>query len=658
MNGADALCDTLLAGGVDVCFANPGTSEMHFVAALDRKPQMRCVLGLFEGVVTGAADGYARMADRPAATLLHTGPGLANGLANIHNAKRANTPMINVVGDHAVHHLRYDAPLTSDIEGLATPMSHWVKTAPTADLVSSVAAEAIFEARTAPGRIATLILPADAAWNETSAPLSNVAPPVSRAQVDQALIRDAAEKIRNGRTTVLFLSGVALRANALTVAGRIAKATGVRLLAQQSNARMERGAGRVAIERVPYPVDLALALLKDVQQMILVGGKAPVGFFAYPGKPGEMTPTGCDIFRMASAGDDLLGALEALADELGVARTLAPQVVRLERPQIPGGALTADAVATIVAALMPDNCIINDESVTSGRKLFQFMGSAPPHDYLQNTGGAIGQGLPAAVGAAIACPERKVISLEADGSGMYTLQALWTMARENLDVVTIVFANRSYAILHGELKQVGAGEPGRNARRMLDLDGPALDWAALAKGMGVDAVRTGDCEEFRPGVARRAGAARAVSDRGGDLSARRGERVRSAGFQPASRRPAGSRRSRSLRPREIRLDAGAVDCAGRRLRQRGRDHQMLRPLVAGDPGCDEVDDVLLRRRLAGAQHAHRLDRLAPFPVRHAEHDRVGDGGMRLQCGLDLGRIDVLAAGLDQPLAGLRPLYQR
>src|SRR5512140_3750266 len=282
MNGADLLCDTLLAGGIDTCFANPGTSEMHFVAALDRKPRKPCVLGLFEGVVTGAADGYARMADKPAATLLHTGPGLANGLANLHNAKRARSPMVNIVGDHAGYHLKHDAPLTTDIESLARPMSNWVGRVRDADHVSQDAAQAIAQARTAPGRVATLILPADAAWTETSAPVSAVTAALPRAKVLQPHIRAAVEAIRSGKRTTLMLSGVALRADALHVAGRIAKVTGVRLLAQQSNARMERGAGRMEIDRVPYPVDQALAALKDIENLILVGAKAPVAFFAYP----------------------------------------------------------------------------------------------------------------------------------------------------------------------------------------------------------------------------------------------------------------------------------------------------------------------------------------------------------------------------------------
>jgi acetolactate synthase I/II/III large subunit len=496
MNGADALCDTLLAGGVDTCFANPGTSEMHFVAALDRKPRMRCVLGLFEGVVTGAADGYARMAEKPAATLLHLGPGLANGLANLHNAKRAGSPVVNVVGEHATYHLQYDAPLTSDIESLARPMSHWVGRVKSADDVSRDTARAIESAQTAPGRIATLIVHADAAWSETGSALTPVSRPTARPQVPQQQIREAAMAIRSGKRTTLMLSGVALRANATELAGRIAKATGVGLLAQQSNARMERGAGRVEIDRVPYPVDQAVGALKEVEQLILFGAKAPVGFFAYPGKPSVMTSEHCSILPLAAPGDDLLHALQSLADELGVGTHVKPDVPEVKRPALPSGPLTASAVATALAALMPENAIICDESVTSGRNLFQFTRTVPPHDFLQLTGGAIGEGLPMAAGAAIACPDRKVICLQADGSGMYTVQALWTHAREALDVVTVVFANRSYAILRGELRSVGAGEPGVNARRMLELDQPALQWTRLADGMGVEAARATTAEEF------------------------------------------------------------------------------------------------------------------------------------------------------------------
>ncbi|MBA3478616.1 MAG: acetolactate synthase large subunit [Lautropia sp.] len=499
MNGADILCDTLLANGIDTCFANPGTSEMHFVAALDRKPDLRCILGLSEGVVTGAADGYARMAEKPAATLLHLGPGLANGLANIHNARRANTPMLNIVGDHASYHLVHDAPLTTDIESLARPMSHWVRRVANAADVGRATAEAVSVAMTPPGQIATLILPADAAWNEAEqAPIRAERLPAWRP--GEAKIRQAADAIRrgmqSGSDTVILMSGAALRGEALLTAGRIAQATGARIMAQQSNARVERGAGRVMIDRVPYAVDRALACFARTAQVVLVGAKSPVAFFAYPGKPSSMLPEQCRVVEMAGPGDDLSSALSGLADLLGVRDRVAPAVGERCAPDLPGGALTTATIAQAVAVLSPEGAILCDESVSSGREFFPASYGAAPHDFLQLTGGAIGLGLPLATGAAVACPRRKVIALQADGSAMYTVQALWTQAREALDVVTVIYSNRRYNILHNELKMVGAGAPGHNARRMLDLIDPALDWVHLAMGLGVEAARANDATQF------------------------------------------------------------------------------------------------------------------------------------------------------------------
>ncbi|RWM88424.1 MAG: acetolactate synthase large subunit [Mesorhizobium sp.] len=497
MNGADVLCDVLLANDVTVCFANPGTSEMHFVAALDRKPQMRCMLGLFEGVVTGAADGYARMTDCPAATLLHTGPGLANGLANMHNARRASSPMINIVGDHASYHLPLDAPLTSDIESLAAPMSNWVRRIDGPGDVAP-ATEAAFRASLTPPGIATLILPADAAWGEVSAVSSDRVKLAPRPAVDIGAVRKIAAAIRTapGRAGIV-VRGQAARADALAIAGQISTAADVSLFSEVLIARMQRGRGRVAPTRIPYPIDAATAVLRDIDVLVLVGAKEPVAFFAYPGKPGLLVRDDCRVLTLAAHGDDLDAALEALRDELDIKPSQQPVfATAFPDEPTPSGRLTEDAIALSVARKLPADAIVCDEAVTSARRFFALSAFAAPHDYMMSTGGSIGGGIPLATGAAVACPGRKVINLEADGSGMYSVQGLWTQARENLDVVTIVFSNRTYAILYGEMRDLGVGAIGENARRMLDLDHPSLDWVSLAKGMGVEAARAETCERF------------------------------------------------------------------------------------------------------------------------------------------------------------------
>ncbi|HEX3861904.1 MAG TPA: acetolactate synthase large subunit [Stellaceae bacterium] len=494
MNGAESLVRTLVGGGVNVCFANPGTSEMHFVAALDRVDGMRCVLGLFEGVVTGAADGYYRMTDNPAATLLHLGPGLANGLANIHNANKAMSGMVNIVGDHATYHRQYDAPLTSDIEGLARPSSHWVKTSPDAKSIAADGAAAVEAARMAPGRIATLILPADTAWNEGSgaAPVKPAAKPTAPSH--DAVV-EAARVLRSGEPTLILLTGRAVRADGLDLAGRIAAKTGARLIAQGSNARTQRGRGRVSVERIPYVVDQALRVLAGLKHIILVGSKMPVAFFAYPDKPSQLSPTDCQGHVLARPDEDLIAGLEMLADEVG-ARGTAPLVVNDPAPTPATGAITPEALGRSVGALLPENAIIADEAVTTGRGFFAPTKSAQPHDWLSNMGGSIGFGPPMATGAAVACPDRKVVALQADGSAMYTVQALWTQAREGLDITTVLFSNRTYQILRGELANVGAGNPGRKALDMLDLGNPDIDWVGLAKSVGVPGARVTDMESF------------------------------------------------------------------------------------------------------------------------------------------------------------------
>lgn len=492
MNGAHSLIQTLVNGGVDTCFTNPGTSEMHFVAAVDKVPAMQTILCLFEGVCTGAADGYARMAGKPAATLLHLGPGLGNAFANLHNARRAHTPMINIVGDHATYHLRHDAPLTSDIVSVAQPVSGWVQSCRDAQSVPTTAAAAIAAAHQPPGQIATLILPADCAWGESVE--AAAAPPIpQRATVDRARIQEIARLLTNGQPTVFLIGGLATSQEGLWLASRICRATGARLISEWANARTRLGAGSPVFERVPYAIPHARNMLANAKQTILVGARPPVAFFAYPNQPSTMLPEDSQIYTLATPAEEIVVALQALAEELNASPEPGP-VQQFLRPPLPSGELKSEKVWATLAALMPEDAIIADESVTASFGAGKWMAGAPPHDWLSNLGGSIGQGMPVATGAAVACPGRKVINTQADGSAMYTLQALWTQARERLDVVTLLFANRAYAILQGELQRVGADSNSRKAQEMLDLSNPTLDWVQLAQGMGVEASRATTAE--------------------------------------------------------------------------------------------------------------------------------------------------------------------
>ena len=495
MNGAQALIRTLTGSGVDVCFSNPGTSEMHFVAALDAVPEMRGVLCLFEGVATGAADGYGRMAGRPAAALLHLGPGLANGLANLHNARRARTPLLAVVGDHATYHKRFDAPLESDIDALAGTVSGWVRRSTRSADVAADAAEGVAAAMRPPGRISTLILPADVSWSEGGEP----APPVpvrAAAPVPAETVESVARTLRSGEPCVLLLGGPGTRRPCLEAASRVAQATGARLLCETFPARLERGAGIPAIDRLAYLAEFAAGQLAGTRHLILAGAAAPVSFFAYPGKASSLVPAGCEVHALAEPADDVGGALGALADLAAPGAKPLPR--EAERPPLPSGDgdLTGESVAAAVGALLPEDAIVSDEANTSGLWLPGATAGAPPHDWLTLTGGSIGQGLPLATGAAVACPGRPVLALEADGSAMYTLSALWTHAREGLDITTVIFNNRSYAILNMELDRVGAEPAGDAARNLLELSRPGLDFVALASGMGVPARRARTAGEF------------------------------------------------------------------------------------------------------------------------------------------------------------------
>jgi acetolactate synthase I/II/III large subunit len=495
MNGAQSLIRTLVDSGVDVCFMNPGTSEMHFVAALDSVPQMRSVLALFEGVATGAADGYARMAGKPAATLLHLGPGLGNGLANLHNARRARTPIVNIVGDHATYHAQFDAPLQSDIETIARNVSPWVRAPQRPSDVAPAAAEAVAAAVGPPGQVATLVLPADTAWLDAAGAAPPVACRAARA-VDANVIADVAKALRSGEPAALLVGGDAVASeDALVAAARVAANTGAKLLCETFPSRLVRGAGLPAVERLGYLAEFAQAQLAGLQHLVLVGATPPVSFFAYPGKPSDLVPDGCDVHAFAAPGDDVTAALDQLADLLGAAADDPPRAAAL-RPDRPTGALTGETIASALGARLPEGAIVVDEANTQGLWLSGATAGAPRHDWLTLTGGAIGYGLPAATGAAVACPERKVVCVEADGSAMYTIQALWTQAREGLDVTTVIFDNRSYAILNLELNRVGAEPPGPRAKAMLELAPPPLDFVAIANGFGVPASRANTADEL------------------------------------------------------------------------------------------------------------------------------------------------------------------
>lgn len=506
MNGSEVMVRTLLSSSVSVCFANPGTSEMHFVAALDKLPEMRCILGLFENVATGAADGYYRIARKPAATLLHLGPGLSNGLANLHNAKRAGSGIVNIIGQHALDHIANDAPLTSDIEAIARPVSQWIRTTVHADTAAVDTAAAVTAANAHPGQVASLILPADAAWTETNNSEIKATQARPAAFAAESIIENIAQLISSGKykpeSIGLLLGGRALLDEAPNFAGQIAAKTGCRLLAEPKNARSMRGRGRVNIPQIPTPVDGAIDYLQDIKLLILVDAIKPVAFFAYPEKSRFLVSDDCRVETLATKYEDSTLALAQLAERLGVNKNNRAYVGDEEPTQWEPGRPDSLNLGRALAMLMPENSIVIDEAITSGRQLQQAAHTAAPHDWMEITGGALGYGMPAAIGAALARPDARVVAIIGDGTAMFSLQALWTMAREGLDITVIICANHRYSILDGELHRMGGPKPGRNAERMLSIVDPTLDWVAMAKGHGVPGTRVDNMESFADALER------------------------------------------------------------------------------------------------------------------------------------------------------------
>ncbi|PCJ51473.1 MAG: acetolactate synthase large subunit [Candidatus Hydrogenedentota bacterium] len=501
MTGAESILDAALRSGVDTCFANPGTTEMGLVAALDTTPDVRTVLALFEGVCTGMADGYGRMLDRPAMTLLHLGVGLGNGIANLHNARRAFSPIVNLIGDHPIAHIPYNAPLTSDIATMAKPVSSTVHTVTSADDAGNDMARAIAQSTTIPGGISTLILPSDIMCAETQAEF-NLVEPATPSPIDENIVNAARDTLEKGSNTAIIINGRALREEGLTHAAKIAAKTDCALFSVCFPARLDRGAGLPAIQRLPYFPEQVLERLAPYKKLILVGGYTePVSFFKYDNIPSSLVPQGCTTITLASHEQDGIVALEQLCDAVNANHTEVP-MQELAIPDAPTGPLNRKTIAPAIAAALPENAIIADEGGMNSAPIYFATQSGHAHSSLFLTGGGIGYGMPSAAGAAIACPYRPVLNLQSDGAGMYTLQTLWTMARESLDVTTVVFSNRKYKILQIELERAGIDKPGPIADSLTELSNPDISWCDLAKGMGVPASRPETAEDLSAALTR------------------------------------------------------------------------------------------------------------------------------------------------------------
>jgi acetolactate synthase I/II/III large subunit len=498
LTGAEAIIGTLADCGVTACFANPGTSEMHLVTALDREPRIRSVLCLFEGVATGAADGFARMAGVPALTLLHLGPGYLNGGANIHNARRAYVPVINLIGDHAVTHRELDAPLASDIAGLAGPNSRWMKSVDRVEDAGALAAEAFTASYGPPAGPVSLIMPADTAWTKGASLARAGARPGLKAP-DAAAVEEAAKAVRTAKRPVVLVNGTALHPGGMAILARL-QAAGVNVLTDTFMARHARGGGAFVAPRLPYFAEMAVDTLAGTDLLLIAGTTPPVAFFAYPNTPGQFTPAGAKTISLGGRDTDSQAALAMLADVLGAK---AVEHAAWSRPEAPkDDQLNPHTIGLALAHHLPEGALISDDGVTAGLPIYQALANAAAHEWLGHTGGAIGQGMPVAIGAATARRDVKTLCLSGDGAGMYTIQSLWTMAREKLDVLTIVFVNNAYRILKIELARTGAGNPGPAANGMLSLGEPDIDWVKVSEGLGVGAEACSTLPQFNDALER------------------------------------------------------------------------------------------------------------------------------------------------------------
>jgi acetolactate synthase-1/2/3 large subunit len=496
MNGAEALVRSAIDRGIEICFANAGTTELPIVVEMDRVSGIRAVLGLFEGVCTGAADGYGRMSGKPAMNLLHLGPGFANGIANLHNARRARTPVLNVIGEHATWHLPAEPPLAMDIEELSSTVSDWVITNRKASDLPADVANAVSIASC--GRIASLIVPHD---HQLAICKSLITEPTKNSfdPPDEGEVKVAAGLIKKHNKSALLLGARALSKEGLVLAAEIQRLTGCDLFAETFPSIVERGAGLPIVERIPYFPEAAVKMLSGYGGMVLAGVREPMAFFGYPGGVSKIMRNDQGKAALGTGKQDILEGLALLINVLksqGNESSGEKIVADSIRPELPDGELNPLRISQTLAALQPEGAIIVEEGLTTSMDYYGLTKGVPPHTILSISGGAIGYGIPCATGAALACPDRTVINFQADGSAMYTVQALWTQAREGLNITTLLCSNRSYKILRMELERAGITSTGVNTKALTELTGPDINWVKVAEGFGVPAVSVTETREL------------------------------------------------------------------------------------------------------------------------------------------------------------------
>ena len=497
MNGAAAFFKSIVDNGIDTIFACPGTSEMQVVDEVGYS-NLRVVLCLFENSVTGMADGYARMLDKPALGMVHVTCGLTNALANMHNARIANSRMIIFGGGvHVAHEV--NEPVHSMLQRqpyVAQIAAQCVIEARSPDQLAAAATQALKASNDGAGKIVYVYGPNNAVWGESSFQGKLTSSAEQRQRVSTATISSIADTLKAGKKTAFILDNLALREEGLEILGRIAEGAGGRLFREWLPSRIAMGAGRVRTETLPYGGAEGRELLSEFDQIVLVGAKIPVCPFSYENQPWVKIPENCNVHTLATADHDILAALEELATQLDLPEKASNRYNR-KPGEPPTGPLSGNSIVQSLSILMPADSIVLDEAMLENVMFPLLMDGAAPFDFMAACpGGAIGAGPPVACGAAIACPNRKVILLEGDFSLMQGNTALWSMAQHNLDICVINYNNEGSASLSTELARVRQGEAQPKSIELLRIRKPTIDYAAMAESMGVPASRAETAEEF------------------------------------------------------------------------------------------------------------------------------------------------------------------